>query len=127
MKKIFLFTALSALAMTGCNDDDKLGTPVNSNNYLIGNWAETVPTANAHKINFRNATSAILTDADGSKDTLDYVVKDSKLLFYPTGATTGGSTHDLQKVNNATIKLSNIYVTGQAENSTPVIATFVKK
>jgi len=125
MKKIFLFTALSALAMTGCNDDDKLGTPVNTNNYLIGNWSETVPTANAHKISFKTATAAIFTDTDGTKDTLDYVVKDNKLLFYPKGKTTGGSTHDLQKVSDSTIKLSNIYVS--SGTGTPVIATFVKQ
>lgn len=124
MKKIFLFAAISALAMTGCSDDDAK-TPSNSTNYLVGDWSETKPTANAHKIKFINATSAVFTNTDGSKDSLDYKVQNSKLLFFPKGKTVGGTTHDLEKVNDSIIKLSSIYPT--PTNGVAVIATFAKQ
>ena len=125
MKKIFLFAACAAFAMTGCSDDDN--NTNNSANYLIGDWAETAPTANAHKIKFSTAKIAIVTDTDGSKDTLDYKVQNGKLYFYPTGTTTGGSTHDLQKVSDTVIKLGNIYTHDDSNTTPPVITTFTKK
>jgi len=125
MKKIFLFAACTAIAMTGCSDDDD-NTIVN-NDYLVGEWNETLPTANAHKIKFTNGTTAIFTDSDGTKDTLSYKIEGNKLLFNLKGSTTSKSTHDLQKVNDKTIKLGNIYIEDASIDTPAVITTFVKQ
>lgn len=123
MKKLFLFLAFVAFALTSCNNDDD-NAPALSSNYLNGTWIETDPTPGHYSLTF-NGSTARLDRADGSSDTYTYTVSGNELRLTAQGSETY-SQHEAETVNSKTMKLSNMYIGDAAANSIPVITTFKK-
>jgi hypothetical protein len=121
MKKIALFTALAATTLVSCNDDDSTTTNNLTGEFLSGSWAEIAPDANHRSIDFAG-DSLTLAREDGIYFDDAYTLSGNTIYF---GAEPNNE-HAVQVLDSVTIKVSNIYIAGPAENGTAQTVTFKK-
>jgi hypothetical protein len=124
MKHIFYAMAL-AITFTSCSDDDTKAANSTDAAYLNGAWAETAPQAGHRAITFSGST-VVLSRTDGQTRTYNYTAANDSLTFTAAGSSTV-TKHALVKISATKISLSDIYISGTAENGFPETVTFEKK
>lgn len=111
--------AFAAFCLTSCSDDDSTTTETLNGEFLGGSWSEIAPDANHRSLDFVE-DSVTLAREDGLHFDDTYTISGGALYF---GAAPNDE-HAVQVIDSVTIKVSNIYIAGPAENGTPETVTF---
>jgi hypothetical protein len=115
MKKFIMLAATVALILTSCSDDDNFN--ISDANLTYGAWIEIAPNEGLRSLSF-NDTVVTAARQDGLVREWEYTIENNKLYFGEP------EEHTVEVLDSNNIKVSNIYIMGDAEDGIPQTVTF---
>jgi len=118
MKNLITLAAAAVFTLTSCSDDDN--AIALSSRYLAGGWEEIAPDPYNRILVFEgNSVNETHEDAGTSHD-WDYTISGNTLVFGDPAI-----QHTVQIIDSVTMKVSNIYISGDSETGSETV-TFKK-